>query len=206
MANLDQRLRAQVDQSAQVVTAGRSNLDAVKKWVTAAASRVPQNAAGERMLLPIVQKGLGDVMNIVATSNGELNSIGAKIRGLGDEYQKLGEQKFGKVGKDGPEFAGGNDPKTDGKNDWKPQNEYEQALKDAGVLKEAPKGYYKEWIDNAKRQGVPPSTLVDIAKRHNITPQSFDVLNKMEKVTDRDGKSFFLCRRAPAARMHARPR
>src|SRR6185312_1741192 len=30
------------------------------------------------------------------------------------------------------------------------------------------------------------------ARRHHITPKDFEVLNKMEKVTDRDGKSFFL--------------
>jgi hypothetical protein len=180
VANLDQRLRAQIDQSAEVVSAGRTNLESVKHWVRAAASSVPQTAAGEKMLLPIVSKGVGDVMTIVATSNGELNAIGAKIRGLGDEYQKLGEQKLG-----------GDDPNDD-KDGWKPQNEYEQALKDVGLLNEPPTGYYKEWLDNAAKRGVTPLTIVEIAKRQKLTPQSFDVLNKMEKVTDRDGKSFFL--------------
>ena len=52
--------------------------------MTAAAASVPQNAAGERMMLPIVQKGIAELMNIMQTSNGQLNSIGAKIRGLGD--------------------------------------------------------------------------------------------------------------------------
>ena len=85
LAGLDQRLRAHVDQSAAVVSTGRVNLDAVRKWVTAAAASVPQNAAGERMMLPIVQKGIAELMNIMQTSNGQLNSIGAKIRGLGDE-------------------------------------------------------------------------------------------------------------------------
>ena len=55
-----------------------------------------------------------------------------------------------------------------------------------------PDGYYKEWLENAKRQGVPPSVIVDIARRHDITPEDFDVLDGMEKITDRDGKSFFL--------------
>ena len=39
---------------------------------------------------------------------------------------------------------------------------------------------------------MPPETIVDIARRHDITPSSFDVLDGMEKVVDSDGKSFFL--------------
>ncbi len=35
-------------------------------------------------------------------------------------------------------------------------------------------------------------SIVDIAQQQNITPQSFDVLNGMERVEDRDGKDFFL--------------
>jgi EspA/EspE family len=181
LAGVDQRLRAQVDQSAQVVTTGRDNLEAVRKWVLDAAASVPQNAAGERMLLPIVQKGIAEVIDIVRASNGDLNAIGAKIRELGDEYRALGEQKFG--------------TKTDmvTGDDAPPQSEYEAALREAGLLDgPPPEGYYKEWLENAQRQGVPPAVIVDIARRHNITPQSFAVLNGMERVKDPDGKSFFL--------------
>ncbi len=138
LAGLDQRLRAHVDESAAVVSTGRRNLDAVRNWVTAAAASVPQNAAGERMMLPIVQKGIAELMNIVQTSNGELNSIGAKIRGLGDEYQELGNQRFGKEG--GPQYAGGEGDGKDKEKGWQPQNEYERALQEAGLLNEAPHG------------------------------------------------------------------
>jgi hypothetical protein len=48
LGGLDKRLAAHVDQSAQVVAAGRRDLDAVRKWVVDAAGSVPQNAAGER--------------------------------------------------------------------------------------------------------------------------------------------------------------
>ena len=52
-----------IDQSAQVVTTGRGNLDAVRNWVTAAAASVPPNAAGEKkIILPIVQKGHSKVL------------------------------------------------------------------------------------------------------------------------------------------------
>ncbi len=110
LGGLDKRLSAHVDQSAEVVSAGRRDLDAVRKWVVDAAASVPQNAAGERMLMPIAQKGIGQVTDIVARTNGELNSIGGKIRGLGDEYQSLGNQKFAK---DGPQFVGPDGKKGD---------------------------------------------------------------------------------------------
>lgn len=183
LGGLDQRLRTQIDRSAQVVTAGRADLDAVRKWVLDAANAVPRNAAGERMLLPIVQKGLGEVAQIVSRSNGELNAIGAGIRGLDMEYRALGDQRF----------AGGDQRGKDGDNPAEPQNPYEKALREAGLLDgPPPDGYYREWLENAQRQGVPPEVIVDIARRHNITPESFNVLNGMEKVTDKDGKSFFL--------------
>jgi hypothetical protein len=94
LAGLDQRLSAHVDQSAEVVAAGRRDLDAVRSWVVGAAANVPQNATGERMMLPIVQKGIGQVIDIVKRSNGDLNSVGEKLRALRDEYQLLGNQKF----------------------------------------------------------------------------------------------------------------
>src|SRR5215213_2851365 len=45
MAGLDQRLAAHVDQSAEVVAAGRRNLDAVRQWVVDAAATVPPGQA-----------------------------------------------------------------------------------------------------------------------------------------------------------------
>src|SRR5262249_21738961 len=94
LAGLDQRLGAHVDQSAEIVSAGRRGLDVVRKWVVDAAASTPHGQAGERMRLATVQKGIGQVQEIIQRSNGELNSIGGQIRGLRDEYQALGNQKF----------------------------------------------------------------------------------------------------------------
>lgn len=187
LAGLDLRLRAQLDRSARVVTTGRGNLDAVHQWVMAAASSVPQNAAGERMLLPIVQKGIGEVVEIVSKSNSELNSIGARIAGIGEEYRALGiGQKFGSGGP-------GENPADPTRPPTEPRDEYEGALREAGLLTgPPPEGFYREWLENARRQGVPPEIIADIARRHDITPSSFDVLTGMQKVVDKDGKSFFL--------------
>ena len=70
---------------------------------------------------------------------------------------------------------------------------YEFQLRQAGLLTgPSPDGYYAEWLANAERQGVDPSVLVQIAQQHGITPESFGVLDGLEKITDPDGKSFFL--------------
>jgi hypothetical protein len=70
LAGLDQRLSAHVDKTAEVVAAGRRDLDAVRKWVVDAPANVPQNAAGERMQMAIVQKGLSQVRNHPTTNGG----------------------------------------------------------------------------------------------------------------------------------------
>jgi EspA/EspE family len=103
LAGLDQRLSAQVDRSAQVVDAGRRNLDAVREWVLNAAAAVPPGKNREQMLLPIVQKGLTQLTEIVTKSNGDLNPIGSQIRGISDEYEALGNQRFA------PKKGGGDD-------------------------------------------------------------------------------------------------
>ena len=78
LAGLDQRLAAQVNQSAQIVTTGRQNLDAVRQWVLDAAASVPPGKNREQMLMPIVQRGLGQVTDIVTKSNGELPPSAAR--------------------------------------------------------------------------------------------------------------------------------
>ncbi|HEV7421959.1 MAG TPA: EspA/EspE family type VII secretion system effector [Mycobacterium sp.] len=96
LAGLDQRLSAQVDQSSQVVDAGRRNLDSLRQWVVDAAASVPPGKNRDQMLLPIVQKGLRQLSDIVTKSNGDMNKIGGRIRALDSEFQSLGNQKFGK--------------------------------------------------------------------------------------------------------------
>jgi hypothetical protein len=102
MAGLDQRLGAQVDQSAQVVAAGRRNLDTVRQWVMDAAASVPPGKNREQMLMPIVQKGLSELTGIITKSNADLNKIGGEIRGIGGEFEALGNQKFGGLPEKGP--------------------------------------------------------------------------------------------------------
>jgi hypothetical protein len=95
LAGLDQRLSAQANQSSQVVDAGRRNLDAVRQWVIDAAASVPPGKNRDQMLLPIVQKGLSQLTEIVTKSNGDLGKIGGEIRSLDSEFKALGNQQFG---------------------------------------------------------------------------------------------------------------
>jgi hypothetical protein len=96
LAVLDQRLGAQVDQSSHVVDTGRKNLDALRQWVIDAAASVPPGKNRDQMLLPIVQKGLGDLSEIVTKSNGDARKIAGEIRKLDSEYSALVDQTAGK--------------------------------------------------------------------------------------------------------------
>jgi hypothetical protein len=51
---------------------------------------------------------------------------------------------------------------------------------------------HRQWLENAVRRGVPVDVIVEIARRHGITRESFGILQTMEEITDPDGKSFFL--------------
>jgi hypothetical protein len=54
------------------------------------------------------------------------------------------------------------------------------------------KGYPKTWLTNAERRGVPTGVVAEIARRHDITAESFRILEKMEEIKDPHGKSYFL--------------
>lgn len=80
----------------------------------------------------------------------------------------------------------GDDPGEPG---YDPVNKYEDALRDAGLLSGMSDGYYREWLQNAAKKGVPPQFIVDIARQQHITPASFDILKGMERVVDNNRAS-----------------
>ncbi len=170
MAGLDQRVAAEVDRSAQVVGAGRRELDAVRKWVVDAAASVPQNAAGERMQMAIVQKGLSQVQEIIQRSNGDLNAIGGKIRGLGEEYQALGNQKFGGP-KEGPQFAG---PDKEGKDgEKKPEEvgaEDSEALQSGELTQEQRERLIANTTVTPEQQIALDNGTLDASTRADVIP------------------------------------
>ena len=106
LADLDRRLAAQMDRAGDVVTTGRTNLDAVRQWVTDAANSVPPGAQRDAMLLKIAKQGLGQLSDIVQTSNETNNAIGDEISRLTKEYGEDGEPEDD----DDPRF--GTDPEN----------------------------------------------------------------------------------------------
>ena len=101
IADLDQRLRTEIDRSAQVVNAGRQNLDSVRQWVHDAAATVPAGQNRDRMLYPIVSKGAAEIADILQKSNGDMNAIAGRVRSLSGEYQMLGGDLKQGTGPDG---------------------------------------------------------------------------------------------------------
>jgi len=94
LAALDKQLSSHVTASSEVVAAGRTNLDTIRKWVVDSAAAVPPGKNHDQMVMQIVNKGLGQLREIVTKSNGDLAAIGGKIRSLGGEYDALGNQKL----------------------------------------------------------------------------------------------------------------
>jgi uncharacterized protein YukE len=106
LADLDKRIAQAVDQSAQVVAAGRQNLDTVRDWVTAAANSVPPGKQRDTMLMQVANKGLAELTEVVQKTNADSNTIGQGLRGLKPEYDAIRlSQKFGEEHKGADETA-----------------------------------------------------------------------------------------------------
>lgn len=95
LADLDQRMAAEVTRAAGVVTTGRQTLDQIHAWVTDAAASVPSGESGERAKLAIANRGIGQVNDVIRQSNGEMAAIGERIQGLGRDYDDIGGPKQG---------------------------------------------------------------------------------------------------------------
>jgi hypothetical protein len=115
LADLDKRMAAEVTNAANVVTTGRQNLDNVKSWVTSMAASIPDTDAAERdrKLLPIVNKGVSQLSDIIQKSTDDMTDIRGRVHGIKGEYDALANQKFA-PGEKGP---GENDGKDEKKGD-----------------------------------------------------------------------------------------
>lgn len=130
-------------------------------------------------------------------------SVGGALR---DEARRLGDDVDGYAGKlraaaerydrrdyeaaESIDFTGPAEASVD--RAYPPVDEYERRLREAGLLDGPVDGYYKQWLQNASRQGVPPETIVDIARTHGVRPDGFAVLDGMTAVKDPDGKTYVI--------------
>ncbi|WP_210686479.1 EspA/EspE family type VII secretion system effector [Mycolicibacterium sp. GESEQ-9] len=87
---LDQRLGAQIDSAADVVSNGRENVASVHNWVVRLAELVPSGPLREALLLPIVNTGIAQIGAAVLRTKFDLSSISDEITEIANEYQKLG--------------------------------------------------------------------------------------------------------------------
>ncbi|WP_217155227.1 EspA/EspE family type VII secretion system effector [[Mycobacterium] fortunisiensis] len=92
LAELDQRMSAELNRSANVVTAGRQSLDQIHAWATSAAAATPGGPSGEKMKLIIANKGIGEITEVITQSSAEMAAIGDDIREIGREYEGVGEE------------------------------------------------------------------------------------------------------------------
>lgn len=118
---------------------------------------------------------------------GDVTVYAQKLRLAADRYERGDDEAAERI-----DFTGTAELPDAGEHP--PVSDYEKALRDAGLLTGpvVPGSKYAQWLENASKHGVDPQTMVDIARAQNITPQSFDVLNGLQEVKDKDGKSFFI--------------
>lgn len=160
----------------------RGQLDALEAEIRQAAAMWSRldTPAGARQFQAYLTGKTREIHKIVSDAYADSQQRTAQAQALTVRYHVGGAKQGGGPG----------DPLP---GEQKPVNKYEQALRDAALLDgPSPGGYYKQWLENAERQGVSPEEVVEIARDQHITRDSFTVLEKMEEVKDPDGKSFFL--------------
>ncbi|MBU8811571.1 hypothetical protein KL953_22055 [Mycolicibacterium goodii] len=91
LADLDQKMAAEVKNAANVVSAGRTNLDNAKGWVESMANSLPATSAQdrERKLIPIAREGINRVDNIVKTATSGMMAIKGNVEKLRGEYDTI---------------------------------------------------------------------------------------------------------------------
>ncbi|MGV9799924.1 EspA/EspE family type VII secretion system effector [Mycobacterium sp. NPDC003449] len=89
LADLDQRMAAEVTNSASVVTAGRRDLDSLRTWVGNLDSTIPRDQSGDRMRLILASKGLGQISDVIQQSTREMTAIGGRVDDIRKEYEEI---------------------------------------------------------------------------------------------------------------------
>jgi hypothetical protein len=113
LADLDQRMAAEVSNSAAVVSAGRRNLDDLQKWVDAADASIPGGQSGETMRMILARKGLSQVSDTVQRSTEEMRAIGRKVDDIRGEYDAIkGESRKASGLKENPPPVTADDNRT----------------------------------------------------------------------------------------------
>lgn len=89
LADLDHRLGRSVDRSAELVGAGRRQLDALRQWVSDAAASVPPGKFQDAQLTQIASTGLGRLQEIVLGTHTDLGVVAQDIVKLTTDYESV---------------------------------------------------------------------------------------------------------------------
>jgi hypothetical protein len=120
--------------------------------------------------MPIVKNGLGQVTEIINTSNAELNRIGGAIKGIGSDYQALDDQRFApKEGEgDAQGVLGGDDE------DPKPEDMEELARKTLAGDQEAA-GKVDDILNGIDNDQLGPNSTA-----HPLDPVQAELVGQMQ--------------------------
>ncbi|MCA4753952.1 EspA/EspE family type VII secretion system effector [Mycobacteroides abscessus subsp. abscessus] len=100
LADLDQRMAAEVSRAAGVVNAGRQNLEQIQSWVTSMDASIPPGQSAETMRMILARRGLGQVSDTVQRSTEEMGAIGGRVDDIRREYDEVaGETKKLRAGR-----------------------------------------------------------------------------------------------------------
>ncbi|OPX05712.1 EspA/EspE family type VII secretion system effector [Mycobacterium sp. AT1] len=177
LAALDKQLSSHVTASSEVVAAGRQNLDTIRKWVVDGAAAVPPGKNHDQMVMQIVNKGLGQLREVVTKSNADLATIGGKIRGLGGEYDALGNQKFAPKEGVGDGVLGDDKGKDEEVKDDKPTPEQMEELVHKAVAEGDPVAAAKvdELLNGIKGEQLGPNSA-----QHPLDPVQAELIGQMQ--------------------------
>ncbi|AIY45060.1 DUF6973 domain-containing protein [Mycolicibacterium fortuitum] len=133
LADLDQRMAAEVTRAADVVTAGRQNLAQTHSWVQSMEASIPPGKTGDIVRVILAGKGIGRISDVITQSTSDMSDIGQRIEDIRREYEAIAGEKAGVGTSDLPEgdpppvdpldelkrkYQVDEDP--DGKLDWEP--------------------------------------------------------------------------------------
>ncbi|BBX29241.1 DUF6973 domain-containing protein [Mycolicibacterium alvei] len=130
LADLDQRMAAEVSRAAEVVSSGRQNLEHTRSWVSSVEASIPPGKTGEIMRVILASKGIGQISDVVTQSTGDMGDIGRRIEDIRKEYDAIAGEKAGAGVPEGEpppvdpldelkrKYQVDEDP--DGKLDWEP--------------------------------------------------------------------------------------
>ncbi|OKH62414.1 hypothetical protein EB74_16875 [Mycobacterium sp. SWH-M5] len=175
LADLDQKMAAEVKNAANVVSVGRTNLDNAKGWVESMANSLPATSAQdrERKLIPIAREGINRVDNIVKTATSEMMGIKGRVTGFKTEYDTIKNSvKFASGAKEGglPDIFKPEEEKKD-EEKKKPELNSKNGKDDGAVLRDGlvramlPSDYHDRLIEAST---LTPEQLADLAAGKDV--------------------------------------